>query len=79
MIVKLQSLRRDFESLEMKGSESIDQYTNCVISKINQLDFFGEEMMSQKVVKKVLGRHVLDNRKKNTTHSPPIFSTDCCR
>ena len=25
------------------------------------------------------GKHVLDDRKKNTTHSPPIFSTDCCR
>jgi hypothetical protein len=53
-IVKLQTLRRDFETLEMKESESIDQYMTRVTTIVNQLKTYGEDVLDQKVVEKVL-------------------------
>ena len=41
-ISKLQILRRDFESLSMKDSESIDSFYTRVVGLINQLKSHGE-------------------------------------
>ena len=39
---KLQILRRDFESLSMKDSMSVDSFYTRVVGLINQLKFHGE-------------------------------------
>ena len=50
--VKLQTLRREFETLVMKGDES---RVFCRVSVIiNQMNTYGESVTDQKVVEKVL-------------------------
>ena len=53
-IVKLQNTRRDFESLQMKEREDIDSFMNRVITVVNQLKIYGDDIKDQKVVEKVL-------------------------
>ena len=48
----LQILRRDFESLSMKDSETIDTFYTRVVSFINQLKSHGEGIEDQMVVEK---------------------------
>nr|XP_011468675.1 PREDICTED: uncharacterized protein LOC105352743 [Fragaria vesca subsp. vesca] len=50
----LQKLRRDFEVLEMKNSESISEYFVRVMAITNKMRSNGEEMPESKVVEKVL-------------------------
>ena len=51
---KLQILRRDFESLSMKDSETIDTFDTRVVGLINQLKSHGEPITDQRVVEKIL-------------------------
>ena len=51
---KLQILRRDFESLSMKYSETVDTFYTRVVGLINQLKYHGEAIQDQRVVEKFL-------------------------
>ena len=53
-IVKLQNTRRDFESLHMKETKDINSFMNRVITVVNQLNIYGEDIKDQRVVEKVL-------------------------
>jgi hypothetical protein len=53
-IAKLQALRREFENLQMKDFDSIDQFTYRVTDLVNQIRQNGDELVDQKVVEKVL-------------------------
>jgi len=50
----LQTLRRDFEVLEMKNEESIDDYFGRVMSVSNKMRSNGEDMTDSKIVEKIL-------------------------
>ena len=50
----LQILRRDFESLSMKESDSVDLFYTRVFGLINQLKYHGETITDQRVVEKIL-------------------------
>ncbi|GKV51061.1 hypothetical protein SLEP1_g57737 [Rubroshorea leprosula] len=53
-IVKLQTLRKEFENLCMKGSESVQDFINRVSVIIHQLKTYGDQVDDRKVVEKVL-------------------------
>ena len=53
-MVKLQTFRRDFETLLMKGNESVQDYITRVSIIVNQMKTFGEDISDQKVVEKIL-------------------------
>lgn len=50
----LQKLRRDFELLEMKESETVEEYFRRVLAITNQMRSNGEVMTDSKVVEKIL-------------------------
>ena len=50
----LQKLRRDFEVLEMKESENIEEYFTRVLAITNQMRSNGETLNDTKVVEKIL-------------------------
>lgn len=50
----LQKLRRDFEILEMKESETVEEYFTRVLGVTNQMRSNGEVMNDAKVVEKIL-------------------------
>lgn len=50
----LQKLRRDFEVLEMKESENVEEYFTRVLAITNQMRSNGEVMADSKVVEKIL-------------------------
>ena len=52
--VKLQSLRRDFELLKMKESETVKDYYSKVKEIVNQMRAFGEDILDKKIVEKIL-------------------------
>jgi hypothetical protein len=52
--VKLQILRRDFETMLMKDTNKIDSFYTHVIGLINQIKSHGETIEHKKVVEKVL-------------------------
>lgn len=52
--VRLQSLRRDFETLQMKGGESVQDFLTRVSTIVNQMRAYGEEVADKTVVAKVL-------------------------
>ena len=49
---KLQILRREFESLSMKYTESVESFYTRVVGLINQLKYHGENIEYQRVVEK---------------------------
>ena len=51
---KLQILRRDFESLSMKDSKTIDTFYTRVVGLINQLKSHGEAIEYRRVVENIL-------------------------
>jgi hypothetical protein len=53
-ISKLQILRRDFETLSIKDTNSIDSFYTHVIGMINWIKYYGETIEDRKVVEKVL-------------------------
>ena len=53
-IAKLQALRRSFENLQMKESESVDHFSANVMNIVNQIRVNGEGLFDQKVEEKVL-------------------------
>ena len=53
-MVKLQTLRTQFEMLKMTDSETIDQFMTKVMGVVNQLQMNGEELDDQRIVEKVL-------------------------
>lgn len=52
--VKLQTLRREFETLQMKDSESVADFLSKVMKNVNQKRSYGETVSDQTVVEKVL-------------------------
>jgi hypothetical protein len=52
-IVRLQTLRTQFETLKMNELESVDQCMTKVMGIVNQLRINGEELAYQRVVEKV--------------------------
>ena len=54
MTVKLQTLRREFENLEMKKGESVQTYLSRVSSLVIKMKSYGETMSDEIVVGKVL-------------------------
>ncbi|RZC09022.1 Retrovirus-related Pol polyprotein from transposon RE1 [Glycine soja] len=53
-VVKLQSLRKDFELLKMKESETVKDYYSKVKEIVNQMRAFGEDILDKKIVEKIL-------------------------
>ncbi|KAK4386674.1 Retrovirus-related Pol polyprotein from transposon TNT 1-94 [Sesamum angolense] len=53
-IIKIQTLRRDFENMKMKDSERIDEYYTKVHELVNQLKAYGEDIPEKRVVEKLL-------------------------
>ena len=53
-IVKLQSLRREFETLCMQNSEFIQDFLTRVIGIVKEIRSYGEDLKYQKKVEKIL-------------------------
>jgi len=53
-MVRIQTLRSEFDTLKMKDLESIGDYLNRVISIVNQLKVNGEKIENQRIVEKIL-------------------------
>lgn len=53
-IVRLQTLRCEFENIKMRDSESVEDYYNRVILLLNQLRLNGEIIEDRRVVEKIL-------------------------
>jgi len=53
-MVRLQTLRTQFETLKMTDSETIEQFMTKVMGVVNQLRMNGEELEDQIIVEKVL-------------------------
>ncbi|KAL4325065.1 hypothetical protein GQ457_11G028180 [Hibiscus cannabinus] len=54
LTVKLQTLRKQFESFRMKEGESIHDCSNNLMVIVNQMRTYGEQITDQKVVEKLL-------------------------
>ncbi|XP_059073703.1 uncharacterized protein LOC131874377 [Cryptomeria japonica] len=53
-IAKLQMLRRDFKTIYMKESDTIDSFFTQIIGLVNQIRSHGENLEERRVVEKVL-------------------------
>ncbi|KAI0510499.1 hypothetical protein KFK09_011101 [Dendrobium nobile] len=53
-LVRLQTLRSQFDMLKMKESESVEKYFNRVIVIVNQLKLNGEFVEDKRVIEKIL-------------------------
>ncbi|KAJ0556958.1 putative RNA-directed DNA polymerase [Helianthus annuus] len=54
LTVKLQGLRREFETLQMKDNEAISDFLSRVMQIVNNKRAYGEEVTDQVIVEKVL-------------------------
>eukprot|EP00257_Ricinus_communis_P025840 XP_025013254.1 uncharacterized protein LOC112534966 [Ricinus communis] len=54
LIVKLQTLRRKFESFKVKDGESIYDCSNNLMGIVNQMRKYGENITDKKVIEKLL-------------------------
>ncbi|KAA0058478.1 UBN2 domain-containing protein [Cucumis melo var. makuwa] len=54
LVVKLQSLRRDFETLMMKNGESIADFLSWAMTIISQMQTYDETVTDQTIVEKAL-------------------------
>ncbi|KAA0032987.1 copia protein [Cucumis melo var. makuwa] len=52
--VRLQKLRGDYESLHMKESESVSDYTSRLLAVVNEMKRFCETISDEQVVEKIL-------------------------
>ena len=52
--VKLITLKREFEMLKMKDSDSVKEYTTKVMTIVNQIRLAGEDFLNQRVVEKIM-------------------------
>ena len=52
--VKLQSLRKQYENLNMKNSEKVSEYISRVIMITNEMKACGETLSEQVIIEKVL-------------------------
>src|ERR1044072_6127155 len=52
--VKLQSLRKQYENLNMKNNEKVSKYISRVILITNEMKAYGETLFEQVIIKKVL-------------------------
>ncbi|XP_016752673.1 uncharacterized protein [Gossypium hirsutum] len=52
--VKLQTLHRDFETLQMKSGESVQDYLTRAAVVVNQMKYYGEQVTDQTTIEKVL-------------------------
>ena len=52
--VKMQTLRQEFETLQMKSNESVQEFISRALEVINQLRVYGDTISDQTVVAKVL-------------------------
>ena len=52
--IKLQTLRRDFENLKMKNSETVEEYSYRISHVVNQMKIYGDNISYQTVVEKIL-------------------------
>lgn len=52
--IKLQNLRRDFENLKMKDSESVKEYSSRMMEIINQMKIYGEAFFDKRIVDKII-------------------------
>ncbi|XP_052489787.1 uncharacterized protein LOC128042480 [Gossypium raimondii] len=51
---QLINLRRDFENLRMKDSETIKQYADRIMATVNNIRLLGDDFSNQRVVEKVI-------------------------
>lgn len=51
--VKLQTYRRDFETLSMRSNESVQTYLSKFSSLVNQMNSYGEDISEETIVAKV--------------------------
>ena len=52
--MKLQALRRDFETLAMKNGESIADFLSRAMAIVSQMRSYGEQVSDETIVAKVL-------------------------
>ena len=52
--MKLQTLRQEFETMNMKHSEAVQEFISRMIAIINQMRAFGDNIIDQTVIAKVL-------------------------
>ncbi|XP_074314353.1 uncharacterized protein LOC141649567 [Silene latifolia] len=52
--VKLQTLRRDFETLNMQNNESVQDYLSRASTIVNKMKSYGEDISNKTVVPKIL-------------------------
>jgi Reverse transcriptase (RNA-dependent DNA polymerase)/gag-polypeptide of LTR copia-type/Integrase core domain/GAG-pre-integrase domain/Domain of unknown function (DUF4219)/Zinc knuckle len=60
MVIKLQNLRREFETLQMGRDEKMQQFLTRVQKIVNQMKIYGDQLSDQTIVCKVL-RSLTDN------------------
>ena len=53
-MVRLQTLRSEFDILRMKENETVEEYFNRVTSIVNQMKINGDKVEEQRVVEKIL-------------------------
>ncbi|KAF3651721.1 putative chaperonin 60 subunit beta 4, chloroplastic-like [Capsicum annuum] len=54
IVVKLQSLQRDFETLMMKSGESIADFLSKAVAIVSKMRSYGEKVTDQTIVEKIL-------------------------